>query len=154
MTISRRAFIVALPLASTLAPTAGVTAGLGGGSSAFAEIVRQIGGVADISPYMLSAAEYEFAQAFDPGARGALLQALGTGSIEDRMAVADDELKTQVQFIARFLYTGEVTRDGRTSADYYPWCLAWKSLTFATAPGLCGGAEFGHWANAPVPGAM
>ncbi len=46
----------------------------------------------------------------------------------------------QMRWIATFLFTGEV--DGKVT--YYDYCLGWQALTFATAPGLCGG-PFGHW---------
>jgi hypothetical protein len=150
MRLSRRALLAALPLAPTLAQAQA----LGSGSLAFESLVRQIGGMADISPYLLRAAEYEFDAAYGQSARNRLVHALGIGPLEARMADADPGLKAQVTFLATLLYTGEVTRNGVTKAEYYPWCLAWKALTFATAPGLCGGPDFGHWTNAPINGAM
>jgi hypothetical protein len=72
----------------------------------------------------------------------------------DRIADAEPALRAQAAFVATFLYTGEVVRDGVTSAKYYPWCLSWKAVTFASAPGTCGGPGFGHWEKAPIPGAM
>jgi hypothetical protein len=150
MKLSRRTLLGALPLAPTLAQAQV----LGGGSLAFEYLARQIGGVGDISPHLLRAAEYEFDLAYGKAARNRLVRALGSGPLETRIAEADVEMKAQVAFLATLLYTGEVTRNGVTKAEYYPWCLAWTSLTFATAPGLCGGPGFGHWTHAPIAGAM
>ena len=150
MKLSRRAVLGALPLAPGLVQAEA----LGGGSMAFESLVRQIGGMAEISPYLLRAAEYEFVAAYGESARSTLVRELGTGPLETRIAQAEPDLKAQVTFLATLLYTGEVTRNGVTKAEYYPWCLAWSALTFASAPGLCGGPGFGHWTNAPIPGAM
>ena len=76
------------------------------------------------------------------------------GALQDRVAKAPVDVKAQVAFVAKLLYTGEVTRHGKQVAVYYPWCLAWRSLAFAKAPGLCGGPAFGHWEKPPIPGAM
>lgn len=150
MKLSRRAFLAAIPLA----PTAAEAYGLGSGSLAFDNVVRQIGGVGDISSYLMSAVDREFVATYGAPAQGTFTRTLSGGALDARIAAAPDEIKAQVAFVAKLLYTGEVTRDGVTTAAYYPWCLAWASLTFATAPGLCGGPAFGHWQNAPIPGQM
>ena len=150
MRISRRAFLGSLPLA----PSAAMAFGLAQGDEAFENVVRQIGGIADISPYLLGAVHAEFRTAHGPEAQAAFARALSSGPIETRIASSSDEIKAQAAFVARLLYTGEVERNGKPVALYYPWCLAWRSLTFAKAPGLCGGPVFGHWQNAPVAGAM
>jgi hypothetical protein len=150
MKLSRRALLGTLPLL----PAAAKAGVLGSGSLAFESLIRQIGGMAEISPYLISAAGYEFELAYGASASAALVRALGTGPLEDRVAVAGADIKAQVVFLATLLYTGEVTRDGVTRATYYPWCLAWNALTFATAPGMCGGPGFGHWIDAPQIGGM
>lgn len=150
MNISRRIFITAVPLL----PGAARARVLGGQDEAFAEIARQIGGVSSVSPYLIEAAEHEFDLAYGQAAKAAFIRAFGTGALGDRLEQADATLKAQAAFVALFLYTGEVTRDGVVSAKYYPWCLSWQAVTFATAPGACGGPGFGHWENAPQPGAM
>lgn len=153
MTISRRSFLAALPpLAFSISPS--LAASLGAGSASFAAIARQLGGVASVSPYLLDAAEIEFAQAFGLQARSLFVTTLANGPLDVRIAEAGGDIRAQVRFVTQFLYTGEVTRDGQTKALYYPWCLAWEALTFASAPGLCGGPAFGHWHNAPIAGAM
>ena len=88
------------------------------------------------------------------GASVTFVAALGTGPLPDRIAEAGPALQAHVAFVATFLYTGEIVRDGITTAKYYPWCLSWKAVTFASAPGICGGPGFGHWESAPIPGAM
>jgi hypothetical protein len=150
MKLSRRALLGTLPLLPSLAQAQV----LGSGSLGFGNLVRQIGGMAEISPYLINAADHEFVLKFGAAARSALVRELATGPLEDRVAVASDDIKAQVAFLATLLYTGEVTHDGVTKASYYPWCLAWNALTFATAPGLCGGPGFGHWIDAPQIGGM
>ena len=59
---------------------------------------------------------------------------------EDTLMPASLRAGDQMRWIATFLFTGEV--DGKVT--YYDYCLGWQALTFATAPGLCGG-PFGHW---------
>lgn len=153
MTISRRAFLAALPpLAFSLSPA--FAGPLGTGSAGFAAVARQLGGIASVSPYILEAAEIEFAQTYGVAARAQFVGTLANGPLDIRLAKAGDDIRAQAQFVTRLLYTGEVTRDGQTKAVYYPWCLAWESLTFASAPGLCGGPAFGHWNHAPIAGAM
>jgi hypothetical protein len=150
MKLSRRAFLAALPAA----PTAAHGFGLSSKDAAFDNVVRQIGGIGDISPYLLQGVSTEFLQVYGADARGAFTRTLSSGSLQERVAQAPSDIKAQVAFVAKLLYTGEVTREGKQVALYYPWCLAWRSLAFATAPGLCGGPAFGHWANPPIPGAM
>ncbi|WP_105402555.1 MULTISPECIES: hypothetical protein [Neorhizobium] len=150
MKLSRRMFLGILPLV----PGAAKARALGNRDWAFADIARQIGGVTDVSPYLIEAAEYEFVLAYGPDAKRIFVTALDTGPLLDRIADAEPALQAQAAFVATFLYTGEVVRDGVTSAKYYPWCLSWKAVTFASAPGTCGGPGFGHWENAPIPGAM
>ncbi|MDB5524978.1 MAG: hypothetical protein JWM58_2741 [Rhizobium sp.] len=135
-------------------PSAARAFGLGEGDAAFANVVRQIGGIGDISPNLLGAVSREFQQAYGAEAQAEFTRVLSNGALDARIAAASADIKGQAAFVATLLYTGEVTRGGRQVALYYPWCLAWKSLTFATAPGLCGGPAFGHWANPPIPGAM
>lgn len=153
MTISRRSFLAALPpLAISLSPA--FAAPLGSASASFWAVARQLGGIASVSPYILEAAEIEFAQAFGVAARGVFVETLTSGPLDIRLAEASDDVRAQAQFVTRLLYTGEVTREGEVKAVYYPWCLAWASLTFASTPGLCGGPAFGHWQHAPIAGAM
>jgi len=107
-----------------------------------------------IFPYLLDGVSAEFLQVYGAEARGAFARTLANGSLQERVSTASPDIKAQVAFVAKLLYTGEVTRHGKQIAVYYPWCLAWRSLAFAKAPGLCGGPAFGHWENPPIPGAM
>lgn len=145
--ITRRAFIAALIVSPGLARAGG----LGSADADFNALLRQLGGVPDISPTLLTAAEFEFASAYGQGAARALTGALGTGALDASLARADEHTLQQVKFLTRFLYTGEVIENGVAKALYYPWCLAWKAVSFATNPGLCG-EPFGHWADAPGQG--
>lgn len=152
MKISRRALLGSISLLP-LAPVAARAQALGS-NAVFYDIVRQIGGIADISDHLLDAANDEFLATYGQLAQRDFVYALRTGSISERIKQASPEIQEQAAFIARLLYTGEVMRDGAYKAIYYPWCLGWKSLSFATAPGTCGGPAFGHWAHHPVAGDM
>jgi len=154
MTLSRRAFLgsIALPLlpGTALFPGAAFGQGLTSPGTGFTALLHQIGGLPGIPPLLLSAAGREFETVYGPRAATALVASLDRGPLTEGLARADETVREQVRFLARLLYTGEVTRDGQTQALYYPWCLAWRSLSFATAPGLCEGPEFGHWSDAPA----
>lgn len=152
MKVSRRALLGSISLLP-LAPVAARAKALGS-NAVFYDIVRQIGGIADISDHLLDAANDEFLATYGELAQRDFVYALRTGSISARIKQASPEIQEQAAFIARLLYTGEVMRDGAYKAIYYPWCLGWKSLSFATAPGTCGGPAFGHWAHHPVAGDM
>jgi hypothetical protein len=56
--------------------------------------------------------------------------------------------KTTAQAIATCWYTGQVPGSGDGTVVTYRDTLGWKALTFATAPGQCGGA-FGFWSAVP-----
>lgn len=150
MTLSRRAFLGSL--AVPLVPGVAFGQGFSGQSTDFASLLHQIGGLPNIAPQLIVAAEREFEAVYGARAAVALVRSLGQGPLADGLAQADASQRDQVKFLARFLYTGEVTRNGQTLALYYPWSLAWRALSFATAPGLCGGPGFGHWADAPDAG--
>lgn len=125
---------------------------LGADSRIFEAAVRQIGGVVDIPDILLRAAESEFTRKFGNRAHHNFVSALDGQTVETAIARAGDKadmLKEQVAFIANFLYTGEVERDGKVETAYYPWCLAWNATGFTKPPGVCGGPAFGHWEHAP-----
>jgi hypothetical protein len=57
------------------------------------------------------------------------------------------ELEKIAQRLLIILYTGETgTGNGRGDSPYYPWALAWQTLGFTRAPGICGGS-FGAWSR-------
>lgn len=150
MTLSRRTFLGSL--AAPLVPGVAFAQGLSAPGAGFADLLHQIGGLPGIPPQLIAAAVREFEAFYGPRAAPALVRALGQGPLADGLARIDTDQREQVKFLARFLYTGEVTRNGQTKALYYPWSLAWRALSFATAPGLCGGPGFGHWSEAPDTG--
>lgn len=151
MTLSRRTFLGSL--AAPLVPGVAFGQGLSGQGTGFADLLQQIGGLPGIPPQLITAAAREFEMAYGPHAAPALVRNLGQGPLADGLERLETSQRDQVKFLARFLYTGEVTRNGQTQALYYPWSLSWHALSFATAPGLCGGPGFGHWAEAPDAGA-
>ena len=140
--LARRDVIRILGAAMALAP-AGARARLGveDDLAVFRDIIRAIGGTTYMPPLLLEACETEFARAF--GTEAIFGLAALARRRPDREAVsqaASLRAGDQMRWIATFLFTGEV--DGKVT--YYDYCLGWQALTFATAPGLCGG-PFGHW---------
>ena len=155
MNLSRRTLLASaalIPLASQAQALS-----LGSGFRVFSEAVRQIGGVVDIADHMVRAVETEFLFQYGQDGMNAFIAAMDGRSITETLAHGSDELKAQAKLIARVLYTGEITRkddkgNSTTTVPYYPWSVAWSSLAFAKAPGICGGPAFGHWAHGPSKG--
>ncbi|WP_417524290.1 hypothetical protein [Marinovum sp.] len=139
---ARRDVIRILGAAMALAP-AGASARLGveDDLAIFRDIIRAIGGTTYLPPVLSEACETEFARGFGTEAMFSLVDLarrrpdLGAMSKAASLRAGD-----QMRWIATFLFTGEVDGEVR----YYDYCLGWQALTFATAPGLCGG-PFGHW---------
>ncbi len=148
MNISRRK----LMLSATLIPLAGYAEALSlqPQTEIFAQAVRQIGGIVGLPNIMLRAVEKEFINTFGQDAKTRFIAAMDGRSVTETIANGSDEIKQQAKLIATVLYTGEITHKGVTTAPYYPWSVAWSSLAFAKAPGICGGERFGHWEHAPM----
>lgn len=147
MTITRRALLSGAASAP-FAAQAGLL--LAGESEAiFADAVRQVGGVTGLAPTVVQAVQQAFVARFGKAALSAFAAALLGKSVDDVVAAGDAALGEQVRFIALALFTGEIETDGKTRAVLYPWSLAWATLGFSKAPGLCGGPAFGHWQHAP-----
>ncbi|WP_085905433.1 hypothetical protein [Kiloniella majae] len=157
MKLSRRSLLAS----AALIPLAGQAQALslGSGSRVFSEAVRQIGGVVDIADHMVRAVETEFLAVYGQDAMNTFIQLVDGRSITEALINASDDFKEQTKLIARVLYTGEITRtddkgNSTTTVPYYPWSLAWSSLAFAKAPGICGGPKFGHWTHGPIKGGV
>lgn len=109
----------------------------------FRNLIHAIGGTNYMPAQLARAAETEFARAYGVEAVFDLVAlARRRPTLESMDAAASTLAADQMRWIATFLYTGEVDGEVR----YYDYCLGWQALTFATAPGLCGG-PFGHWAE-------
>lgn len=107
----------------------------------FRNLVHAIGGANYMPAELALAAETEFARAYGVEAMFDLVAlARRRPTLEAMSDTASTLAGDQMRWIATFLYTGEVDGEVR----YYDYCLGWQALTFATAPGLCGG-PFGHW---------
>ena len=139
---SRRDVVRILGAAMALAPTgAAARLGVEDDLAVFRDIIGAIAGTNYLPPVLAKACETEFARAFGVEAIFALVAlARRRPSLDAMSAAASTRAADQMRWIATFLYTGEVDGEVR----YYDYCLGWQSLTFATAPGLCGG-PFGHW---------
>lgn len=146
MTLTRRALLSgasALPIASH--------AGLlfhDGADPVFEDVVRQVAGVAGIAPLLIRSTRDAFVAKFGQPALLVFAQAMRGRLVED-VAAGEGAIADQVRFIAVVLFTGEIEANGRSRALLYPWSLAWATLGFTKAPGLCGGPAFGHWEHAP-----
>lgn len=148
MILTRRSLLSSAALFS-FASTARAM-GLGAGGQIFSDAIRQIGGVVDAPNHLIHAVEREFIQKFGEKSRHEFIADLGGRTVTAAIKKSQNtSLKDQIAFIANLLYTGEVVRDGKTVVLYYPWCLAWNSISFTKPPGLCGGPAFGHWEHKP-----
>ncbi|MEH6631114.1 MAG: hypothetical protein V7776_09815 [Halopseudomonas aestusnigri] len=157
MNLSRRSLLASAALIPLVSQAHALS--LGSGFRVFSEAVRQIGGVVDIADHMVRAVEKEFLFQYGQGGMNSFIAAMDGRSITETLANGSDELKEQAKLVARVLYTGEITRqddkgNSITTVPYYPWSVAWSSLAFAKAPGICGGPKFGHWAHGPLKGGV
>lgn len=114
----------------------------------FADAVRQIAGVTGLTAIVLNTVRAAFVDKFCAAGLTAFAASVQERSIEDVLSGGNAILGDQIRFIALILFTGEVETGGRTKVPLYPWSLAWATLGFSKAPGLCGGPAFGHWAHA------
>lgn len=107
----------------------------------FRQIVNSVAGTTYLPQPLARACETEFARAYGIEAMFSLVDlARRRPALDDMVDAASTLAVDQLRWMATFLYTGEVDGEVR----YYDYCLGWQALTFATAPGLCGG-PFGHW---------
>lgn len=139
---SRRDVIRILGAAMAVTPVpAAARLGVADELRIFRDIIRAVGGTTYLPRELAQACETEFARAFGIEAVFSLVDlARRRPDLDAMSAAASTRAADQMRWIATFLYTGEVDGEVR----YYDFCLGWQALTFATAPGLCGGA-FGHW---------
>jgi Membrane bound FAD containing D-sorbitol dehydrogenase len=144
---ARRRALGAMAGAAAGAAMPGYAATLGAtdGQRSFAQIAFSLAGVATIPVILLEACTAEFERQFGGDALVRFVRACERLDAQSLAApLGDATLEKQARWIVKFLYTGEVVRDGQTEAVWYPWCLAWQATRFAKPPGVCGGA-FGWW---------
>ena len=136
---------VAAAAAGTVLPARSATLGAADGQQDFLQIALALSGQATIPGILLDASAAEFERTFGGDALVRFVRACGQ---LDALALAapmrDAALEAQARWLVRFLYTGEVVRDGVAQAGWYPWCLAWQAARFTKPPGICGGT-FGWW---------
>lgn len=147
MTLTRRALLsaaAAVPVASGAALLR-----QDGTDAMFEDAVRQIAGVPGIAQVMVRTVRDAFVAQFGQPALIAFCDAVRGHPVGDTASGPDTPIAAQVRFVALILFTGEIDSGGRRLAPLYPWSLAWATLGFAKAPGLCGGPAFGHWEHAP-----
>ena len=145
--LARRRALGAMAGAAAGAALPGYAATLGAtdGQKSFAQIAFSLAGVATIPLILLEACTAEFEREFGGDALVRFVRACERLDAQSLAApLGDATLETQARWIVKFLYTGEVVRDGQTEAVWYPWCVAWQATRFAKPPGVCGGA-FGWW---------
>lgn len=143
----RRRALGAMAATATAAalPVHAATLGASDGHADFAQIAFSLAGVATVPAILLEACTTEFEREFGGDALIDFVRACGK---LDALALAaplpDATIEKQARWIVTFLYTGEVVRNGKPEAVWYPWCLAWQVTRFAKPPGMCGGV-FGWW---------
>jgi len=127
--------LVAIVLGSKLRPALAAT-----DSDAFAQAAAILAGNSEMPDFFLAAA------------RSALEASYGTDAVDKFVAAVSaapagaalpPEFEPMAQALLTILYTGEIG----SSAPYYPWAMAWQTLEFASAPGICHG-PFGYWTKA------
>ncbi|MDB5884645.1 MAG: hypothetical protein JWR74_816 [Polaromonas sp.] len=146
MTLTRRTLLSSAALVPLVAQAGLLDADRS--EAIFADTVGQVAGVSGLAPVVLSTVREAFVSAFGGAALTALAHAVQGRSVEDLLSGSNAALGEQIRFIALMLFTGEVQSGGQTKVTLYPWSLAWATLGFSKAPGLCGGPAFGHWAHA------
>lgn len=146
MTLTRRTLLSSAALVPLVAQAGLLDAGRS--EAVFADAVRQVAGISGLAPVVLTTVREAFVAAFGGAALTAFAQAVQGRSVDDLLAGGHAALGEQIRFIALMLFTGEVQTGGQTKVTLYPWSLAWATLGFSKAPGLCGGPAFGHWAHA------
>lgn len=132
--------LLAVAMAATSTP-AHARLGVEDDLTVFRNLIHAVGGTNYMPADLAQAAETEFARAFGIEAIFDLVAlARRRPTLESLSRTGGTRAADQLRWIATFLYTGEVDGEVR----YYDLCLSWQALSFATAPGLCGG-PFGHW---------
>jgi hypothetical protein len=136
---------MAAAAAGATVPAHAITLGAAAGQQRFAQIAFTLAGVATVPQILLEACAVEFEREYGGDA---LVSFVRSCAVLDAQALAaplpDATLEAQARWVVKFLYSGEVVRNGQTQAVWYPWCLAWQATRFAKPPGVCGGA-FGWW---------
>jgi hypothetical protein len=136
---------IAAAAVTATVPARAATLGAADGRRSFAQIAFTLAGVATIADVLLDACTAEFERQFGGDALVRFVRACDGLDAQSLVApLPDATIEAQARWIVKFLYTGEVVRNGRTEATWYPWCLAWQATRFAKPPGVCGGA-FGWW---------
>ena len=138
----RRALLAgatALPLFQPLAAAAQTA------DDGFLDACFRLAGGAAFPEILAAAARASLTGAFGADTVTALVRAV---AVWDGAGALPDAVEAAARRLLVILYTGEPGTGGqRGDAPFYPWALAWQSLDFARAPGVCGGA-FGSWSHA------
>lgn len=150
---SRRAVLsgAASLVAMAAMPGGALAASLNGtrDQSVFRAVLYALAGPVNVAPQLLDSVTALFEAKFGPTAIDAMssyASQAGVASLLDPQSDADRE--AQLQWLTTALFTGTQDPDDDTAKMInYPYALGWKSLSFAKAPGLCDGPEFGYWSK-------
>lgn len=141
----RRRTLGAIAATAAALPAHAATLGAVDGYADFAQIAFVLAGVATVPAILLEACTAEFEREFGGDALIDFVRACGKLDVQALAApLPDATIEKQARWIVTFLYTGQVVRNDKPEAVWYPWCLAWQVTRFAKPPGVCGGA-FGWW---------
>jgi len=110
----------------------------------FVNACCSLAGTGDFPAFFAAAARAELEQEFGADKVTDLVHAVNSW---DGIAPLPAEVEPIAQRLLIILYTGATgIANRRGDAAYYPCALAWQTLEFTRAPGICGGA-FGSWSR-------
>jgi hypothetical protein len=112
---------------------------------AFAKTCSTLAGTSAFPGFFAAAARGVLEAKFGTNRVTALVQAVAAWSGDVPLPA---DVEDVAQYLLVILYTGEMATSGqRGDSPYYPWALAWQTLAYTNAPGVCG-AGFGSWTRA------
>ncbi|MBY6163868.1 hypothetical protein KUV73_23500 [Mameliella alba] len=147
--LTRRA-LMGSAAALAVMPVAGLAQSLNRArdTALFTSLLYALAGPVEVAPALLTSVEQLFVTKFGAGAVDSLTAYVARNGLASALDPQDDPtIEAQLQWLTAALFTGSADpSDSDARVVNYPLSLGWKSLSFAKAPGLCAGPEFGYWA--------
>lgn len=113
----------------------------------FQSVLYALAGPVEMAPQLLSSVTGGFVAKFGSAALEDLVAHVAEAGVSDVLSPQADETREgHLQWLTGALFTGSADPSDKTAQMVnYPVALCWKSLSFAKAPALCAGPEFGYW---------
>ncbi|SDE71881.1 Membrane bound FAD containing D-sorbitol dehydrogenase [Paracoccus isoporae] len=113
----------------------------------FHSVLYALAGPVEMAPQLLGSVSDGFVAKFGAAALDDLVAHVARAGVADVLtAQSDPTREAHLQWLTAALFTGSADPDDKTAQMVnYPVALCWKSLSFAKAPALCAGPEFGYW---------